>query len=181
MKQEFQTPPFVCTYMKELLNDLLSGHDNIILEPTPGVKNLVNHALVDNDKVKQFFAPEDYFTVNNYYLRGTKFDGIIANPPFSDKSCILDNAPDHWKELKGMQVGYKFLEEFMVLSDVIIILMPMWTITDSDVRMRKIREFGLMSVTLLPRKTFNYARVQTAVLQLKKGYAGPTIFHTHLI
>jgi hypothetical protein len=103
------------------------------------------------------------------------------NPPFSLLSCDITNAPDDWKNLKGMKVGYKFLEEAMEQSDNIIALMPWFTISDSDVRMRKIREFGLISVTPLPRKTFQYARIQTVVLQLQKRYSGNTIFYTHLI
>jgi len=181
MHKDFQTPPDVCIYMKSLLNELLIGTNNIVLEPTKGDGNLVNFAIIGNNRIKKHFAPDDYFKVNQYYLRGAIFDGIIANPPFSDKSAILDNATDEWKELKGMQVGYKFLEEFMQLTANIVIVMPMWTITDSDVRFRKIRDFGLVSVTPLPRKTFNYARVQTMVLQMQHNYKGKTQFHTHLI
>jgi hypothetical protein len=49
-------------------------------------------------------------------------------------------------------------------------------ISDSDVRLRFIKKWGLISVTSLPRKTFKYARIQTMVLHLQKGYQGPTEF-----
>jgi len=69
-----------------------------------------------------------------------------------------------------MAYGYQFLFELMDRSDTIIALMPWFTISDSDVRMRKLLSYGLKSVTLLPRRTFQYARIQTCVLELKKGY-----------
>lgn len=47
------------------------------------------------------------------------------------------------------------------MSDNIIALMPWFTISDSDVRIRKLMDFGLKSLTLLHRKTFQYARIQT--------------------
>jgi hypothetical protein len=54
--------------------------------------------------------------------------------------------------------------------------MPWFTISDSDVRLRALKRYGLKSVTALPRKTFEYVRIQTVVLQLEKGYRGDTTF-----
>jgi hypothetical protein len=164
----YQTPINICEYMISLLPNVLE-----VREPTPGIGNLYN-CLIDKGYSVELFS--DYFLADK-----TKCEAIVMNPPFSLLSCDITNAPDDWKNLKGMKVGYKFLEEAMEQSDNIIALMPWFTISDSDVRMRKIREFGLISVTPLPRKTFQYARIQTVVLQLQKRYSGNTIFYTHLI
>ncbi len=75
-----------------------------------------------------------------------------------------------------MEVAYKVLGQLMSMSDNIIALMPWFTISDSDVRLRSIKQFGLISVTALPRKTFQYARIQTMVLQMQRGYKGQTEF-----
>jgi hypothetical protein len=75
-----------------------------------------------------------------------------------------------------MRLGYWMLTECMKMSDSVIALMPWFTISDSDVRLRAIMRFGCISVTALPRATFQYARIQTVVLQLKKGFDGDTIF-----
>lgn len=98
------------------------------------------------------------------------------NPPFSEKSFYCRQLPEEWKGLKGMGYGYKFLTELMPQSNNIIALMPWFTISDSDVRMRMIQDFGLRSVTLLPRRTFQYARIQTVILEMKNGYQGTTEF-----
>jgi hypothetical protein len=64
----------------------------------------------------------------------------------------------------------------MKKSNNVIALMPWFTISDSDVRLRFLKSYGLISLTALPRKTFQYARIQTCILQLQKGYTGETIF-----
>ena len=51
-------------------------------------------------------------------------------------------------------------------------------ISDSDVRLRYLKNYGLKSITALPRKTFQYARIQTVVLELDRDYKGDTIFKT---
>lgn len=75
-----------------------------------------------------------------------------------------------------MRLGYYILTECMQMSDNIIALMPWFTISDSDVRLRSIMRYGLISVTALPRATFQYARIQTVVLHMKKGHPGNTLF-----
>jgi hypothetical protein len=57
-------------------------------------------------------------------------------------------------------------------------LMPWFTISDSDVRLRHIKSYGLKSITALPRKTFEYARIQTCVFELEKGFKGESLFKT---
>jgi type I restriction-modification system DNA methylase subunit len=138
------------------------------LEPTKGIGNQL--AELDTYEVT---APEDFFLLD----QKQRFDCVIMNPPFSTKSAILDNAPKRYLNDHGMKIGYKILQDCMRMSDHVIALMPWFTLVDSDVRMRELKRYGLISVTGLPRKTFDYARIQTCVLQLSKGYSGPTEFH----
>ena len=157
----FQTPPPVARYMVSLLpKDVRT-----ILEPTPGI-GILYHELVGEEY--WVTCPEDYFLLP----RG-RWDAIVMNPPFSSKSANLTNSKE---DFKGMQVGYHILQDCMQMSDNIIALMPWFTIIDSDVRLRYLKAFGLISVTALPRKTFAYSRIQTCILQLQKGYSKPTTF-----
>ena len=102
-----------------------------------------------------------------------KFDAIVANLPFRSKTFF--NCPPEFKD-KGMIVAYEQMKVLMQMSNSLILLMPWFTISDSDVRLRMLKRWGLISVTALPRKTFQYARIQTCVLQLQKGYIGKTEF-----
>lgn len=139
-----------------------------VFEPTPGVGNIV-HVLKKNDF--NVIAADDFF------LHDTKlkYDCIVMNPPFSSKSAYLENAPIS-AETKGMKLGYYILKECMKMSDSIIALMPWYTISDSDIRMKFLKDFGIKSLTSLPRKTFEYARIQTVIIEMEKGYKGDTIF-----
>lgn len=163
----FQTPPEVCAYMV----NMIPSQCVTVLEPTPGIGNLV-HALLKEDRF-QVSAADDFFLVPDE----SKFDCIIMNPPFTHKSAFLQNAPDD-PEMKGMKLGYYILKKCMQMSNHIIALMPWFTLSDSDVRMRHLVSFGLKSITPLPRRTFQYARIQTVVIELQKGYQGKTIFYT---
>lgn len=114
---------------------------------------------------------------NDFFLRDSniKHECIVMNPPFSNKSGYMVNAPAGFKE-NGMRLGYYFLTECLKMSDNVIALMPWFTISDSDKRLRMLTEFGIISLTALPRKTFEYARIQTVVIQLQRGFQGETIF-----
>lgn len=114
-------------------------------------------------------APKDYWAID----KSLKFDAIVSNLPFSSKTFF--NCPTEF-EGKGMKVAYEQMKVLMEMSDNLIMLMPWFTISDSDVRLRLLKNYGLISVTALPRKTFQYARIQTCILQLQKGYNGPTEF-----
>lgn len=160
---EFQTPIPVCRYMVSLLPEGLQT----ILEPTKGRGNIVSVL----EKKYTVTAPDDFFS-----MQKTRFDGIVMNPPFSDKSAF--GLPADFTK-SGMAVGYHILNACLQMSDNIIALMPWFTISDSDVRLRGFYSFGLISVTVLPRKTFNYARIQTVVLQFKKGHIGSTEFKVY--
>lgn len=161
----YQTPLDVAQYMAGLLPVLVKE----VLEPTEGEGN-VTSALSEYNVT----APKDYFLLDE----NLKFDAVVMNPPFSEASAILTNAPDYYKG-SGMGVGYKILDECMEKAPVIIALMPWYTISDSDVRMRKLIKFGLSSITVLPRKTFDYARIQTCIIQLIKGWDKATLFHSY--
>ena len=81
------------------------------------------------------------------------------NPPFSP-----------------MKQGYVILEKCMGMSDVIIALMPWLVLINSERRTKMLREWGLVSVTHLPRSVFKGARVQCCILEMVKGYANKTEF-----
>lgn len=165
---QFQTPHFVCEYMVSML----PGGIKTVLEPTPGIGNLVSSTLHRFPNLN-ICAPDDFFLMDST----KRFDAVIMNPPFTSKSADLSNAPEEVKKV-GMRLGYYILEKCLKLSDNVIALMPWFTISDSDLRLQTIKKFGLISVTPLPRKTFRYARIQTVVLEMKRGFSGITQFKT---
>lgn len=163
----FQTPMPVCDYMVSLIPT-----DSVkVLEPTPGIGNIVSSLKKENRF--DIHAAEDFFT----HDKNQKYHSIIMNPPFSAKFAYMQHAPDEIKNT-GMRVGYYMLTECMKMSDNVIALMPWFTLSDSDVRLRYLKNFGLKSLTALPRKTFQYARIQTVIIELQKGYTQDTIFRT---
>ena len=158
---DFQTPIEVCHYMVRMLPLGV----RTVLEPTPGVGNIVNALVRAGYSVT---APANFFTIQE-----SRFDAIVMNPPFSGKYAF--GVPDGL-EKHGMRLGYHILTKCLHMSDNVIALMPWFTISDSDVRLRALKTWGLKSITALPRKTFDYARIQTVVLELQKGYIGMTEF-----
>lgn len=166
---EFQTPLNVARYMAAMI----PKNTRTLLEPTPGIGNLVTASLEHFAEMKigvDITTPEDF-----YLMEPKRFNCVIMNPPFSSLSANLTHAP---VGIKGMVVGYDILDRCMEMSEHVIALMPWFTIIDSDLRLRKLKSFGLKSVTALPRKTFNYARIQTCVIELDWNYRGETIFKT---
>lgn len=148
-KSDFQTPPAVCDYMAQ---HILPSHT--VLEPTPGEGNLVKALKHWDGNVT---APKDFFK-----MKKRRFDYVVMNPPFSPHS-----------------LGYKILYECMEMSDNIIALMPWLTIINGKKRTKDITEFGLVSITHLPRDVFKGSRVQCCILQMKKGYSGTTQFKNY--
>lgn len=159
-KTQFQTPTPVCKYMVSLIPEGVKS----VLEPTPGEGNIVKE-LSSFDVT----APDDFFKIDKI----SRFDCVVMNHPFSSKYVF--NLPKNFDHL-GMRVGYYILTECMKMSDTVIALMPWFTISDSDFRLRTLHEYGLKSVTALPRKTFQYARIQTCVLHLERGHNSKTEF-----
>lgn len=160
---QFQTPVPVARYMVSLI----PKHAKSILEPTPGDGVIVQ--LLQGYEVT---APKDFFL-----LPAARFDCVVMNPPFSCRYTVLDNAPGDINTT-GMRAGYYILKRCMHLSNHVIALMPWFTLTDSDVRLQYLKNYGIKSVTALPRKTFKYTRIQTCVIELEKGYRGPSEFKT---
>ena len=141
INDDFQTPEWVCSYMTSLIPSGVKS----ILEPTPGMGNLVRS--MNGYSVT---APEDFWK-----LEKDRWDCIVMNPPFSP-----------------MAIGYKILYACMDLSDRIIALMPWLTIINSEKRTEDISNFGLRSITHLPRRAFSGSRVQTCILDMEYGYKG---------
>lgn len=157
---DFQTPPEVCKYMASLI----PAGVRTVLEPIPGIGNIV--AQLSGFEVT---APVNYFELD----KTQRFDCVVMNPPFSSKSAF--SVPEHLNK-HGMRLGYHILTECMQMSYNVIALMPWFTLSDSDVRLRAIKKYGLKSLTALPRKTFEYVRIQTVVIEMQKGYKGETAF-----
>lgn len=157
---EFQTPLVVAEYMKSMIPEGTVS----ILEPTAGNGNILS-LLTEYDVT----APANFF-----HLDPRQFDCIVMNPPFSMKYAF--GVPEDVDQ-RGLRLGYYILQECMKMSDNVIALMPLFTISDSDVRLRYLKQFGLKSITILPRKTFKYVRIQTCVFELIKGWKEDTVFH----
>lgn len=160
---DFQTPEDVARYMASLLPPTVTT----AFEPTKGRGNLVRALERRSIEVT---APDDYFLFD---LKKNKFDAVVMNPPFAAKYAIMDNADIRYSR-SGMKLGYQILLECMKLAPITVALMPAFTISDSDVRARYLMNYGLVSITALPRSTFKYARIQTYVILLQKGYTGKT-------
>lgn len=167
----FQTPIQVCDYMISLIPE----ESTIILEPTPGKGNIVDRLYYDG--YEDITAPEDFFLLDPTL----KFDCVVMNPPFSAKYTRLENAGPHIIDYKGMRIGYFIMLECMKMSDHVIALMPWFTISDSDIRLRYIKNWGLKSLIALPRNTFAYTRIQTCIFEMEKGFKGNTVFKSYEI
>lgn len=160
-RHQFQTPSPVCKYMASLIHPGAVT----VLEPTPGDGNIVREL-----GAFQVTAPDDFFL-----LPAGRFDCVVMNPPFSSRYANMENAPPEMHKA-GMRMGYEILKLCIQRSDHVIALMPWFTISDSDVRLRSLKHFGIKSITALPRATFKYARIQTVVLDLVKGWRDPSVF-----
>lgn len=142
---DFQTPKGICEYMVTLLPYGVKK----VLEPTPGIGNLVQ-TLEEHGYIVD--APMDFFK-----HPFQKYDAIVVNPPFTP-----------------MVLGYEILYNCMERSDIVIALMPWLTLINSQKRTKKIVDFGLYSITHLPRSVFKGSRVQTCILKMIKGHSFST-------
>lgn len=143
---DFQTPPWVCECMVNLL-PLSALH---VLEPTPGEGNLVR-ALEKRGHVVT--APDDFWMMEG------QWDAVCMNPPFSP-----------------MSEGYRILFAVMEMTDEIVALMPWLTLINSKSRGEAIRNFGLRSLFHLPRDVFPGSRVQTCIIHMQRGWQGSAFF-----
>lgn len=153
---DFQTPPLLCDYVVGLLPDSV----RTVLEPFPGIGNMVT-ALKKGERF-QIDAPENYFA-----LEPKRYDAIVMNPPFSETT--FENLPESLRG-SGMRAGYAVFFECLQKTDICLAIMPTFVMLDSDKRMRNMLDFGMKSVTFLPRRTFGFIRVQTAVFEMVKGW-----------
>jgi type I restriction-modification system DNA methylase subunit len=109
---EFQTPEWCCDLMSSMIPD------NVIkvLEPTPGLGNLVTAIKNRGFEVE---SPLNFEDVSG------KFDAIVMNPPFTP-----------------MKRGYEILYKAMNMTNNIIALMPWLSIINSEKRTKIIMEYG---------------------------------------
>jgi len=131
------------------MTSLIKVKKCLILEPTPGEGNLVKILEKNGHSV---IAPKDF-----YKLSDSHYDYIVMNPPFTP-----------------MKKGYEILYKCMEWSDNIIALMPWLTIINSKNRTNKIKNFGLKSITHLPREVFPGSRVQCCILEMQKKHNSST-------
>lgn len=159
---DFQTPPPVCDYMVNLcLGWVGKPH---FLEPTPGQGNIVA-AIKRQYPDSLVTVPDDFFSLVPGIFSGLteypRFHQVIMNPPFSP---IIS--------------GWKFLKHCMKMSDHIVCLLPWFIILNSAKRLKTLQEFGLASLTYLPRETFPKSRVQCCIYELRPWKGQQTIFKT---
>jgi len=135
-------------YTCKYMVSLLPDNVKTVLEPTPGEGNIVKE-----------LGGFDVTTPANFWEINGTWDAIVMNPPFTP-----------------MDVGYKILYRCMEMSPIVIALMPWLTLINSERRTKRIMEFGLKSITHLPRSTFKGSRVQTCVLEMIQGWSGECSF-----
>ena len=144
---DFQTPLNVCDYMVKMIPYYDYGKNLKILEPTPGQGNLVNS--LRKYLKSEIVAPDNFWDLP----KNEKYNFVVMNPPFSP-----------------MKQGYEILYRCMDLSNNIIALMPWLTIINGEKRTKDIMNFGLKSITHLPRNIFKGSRVQCCILEMQKGH-----------
>lgn len=152
ISSHFQTPLWCCKYMTGLLPPGI----RTVLEPTPGLGNL-SGVLVEAGYLVE--APSGDFFKQNW--EGKHYDAVVMNPPFTPPA-----------------VGYNIMFQCMEMSARMICLQPWEAVINGERRLKRIMDFGLKSISHLPRKTFPGARVRCCVLELVKGYKGAVEFHT---
>jgi len=155
----FQTPFFVCEYMVSLIKD--EPEIKTVLEPTPGQGRLA--LVLKKNRYNVLLPYPDPNNFWNFILADHKYyaewNAIVMNPPATPMK-------------KAYDIFYKCMEH----TDRIVALMPWLTIINSQKRTKDIMDFGLISVTHLPRSTFPGSRIQTCILNMKRGYKSKTEF-----
>jgi len=146
----FQTPLNIAMYMVGITYAPKGG---MILEPTPGDGNIVR--AIKSYGLNPIVPDDDFWKMQHIQ----KYDCIVMNPPFSP-----------------MKEGYKFLYRCMELSNEIVALMPWLVIINGEKRTKDIIEYGLQSITHLPRSIFKGSRVQCCILHMVKNWNEEIIF-----
>ena len=114
-----------------------------VLEPTPGDGNLVA-AL--NDKGYKVTAAGEFWEEWGH------FDAVVMNPPFNKGHCNI------------------ILEKVMLMTDHIVAVMPVSSLTSSWKRAAAITKFGLARWILLPRLIWPGTKVNTSILVMSRGW-----------
>lgn len=154
-ENHYQSPLWACDLMITLIPDGITT----VLEPTPGEGNLVRKL---RERGYEVTAPVLYEHISPF----DRFDAVVMNPPFLNS------------------IEHKFLDSAMEMSDVVIALLPWFTLINCDSRTAKLKRFGIHTIIHLPRSSFKKIRVQTMILKLVRGYQGQINFHIfdkHLI
>jgi hypothetical protein len=151
---DFQTPFEVAKYMVGMS---YCGKNKNILEPTPGNGNIIK--AIKHYNLNPIVPLEDFWQMEHK----EKYGAVVMNPPFTP-----------------MKLGYKFLYKCMELSNDIIALMPWLTIINGEKRTNDIMNFGLVSITHLPRNIFKGSRVQCCILHMNKDWNETTKFYKYV-
>lgn len=144
----YQSPQWAC----DLMVSMLPKGVKTVFEPTPGKGRLVKTLQAKGYEVVTYERFED----SDPFLR---VDAVVMNPPFKKS------------------IEHKFLMDAMRLAPVIIALLPWFTLINSDSRTKELMEWGLKSVTHLPRRTFPRIRVQPCIIYMEEGYRGTVELH----
>lgn len=161
ISDDFQTPAVVAKHMAKMAWYMLMSLDDYdhkgVIEPTPGHGNLVKELS------ELFGSGNIQFPIGDFWetpLRETPCDLVVMNPPFSP--------------VVEME---RFVEFGLNYAEIgVIALLPWSYIINSERRLVRLMDYGFVSVTNLPRKTFPGCRVQTCIVELRKGYKGQTEF-----
>lgn len=152
--QHFQTPPQVCQKMESLLD----WEDFTVLEPTPGAGNLSRFL---KQKGYTVLVPEGDFWEACEDWQGQKINAVVMNPPFSP-----------------MMDAWKCLMKCMEMADHVIAILPWVLLVNSHKRLPALAEYGCKKIYHLPRKAFPGSRVQTCIVDLKRGWPTEPILTT---
>lgn len=163
--ENFQTPTKVADHMAKMAHqsqpkktELIEFPYCSVLEPTPGKGHLI-WALNNLSYGFSVYGPGNCDFWESWGMRDRRFDFVVMNPPFFP--------------IKDME---RFVIKAMELSDRIIMLLPWSYIINSQRRLNVLKEFGMVSITSLPRETFPGARIQTCIIHLVKAHREATIF-----
>lgn len=139
----YQSPQWCC----EIMANLVPSGVRKILEPTPGEGRLVQTL---RQRGYEVMSPERFEDLDPWL----RVDATVMNPPFKKS------------------IEHKYLTAAMAMSDIVIALMPWFTLINSDSRTAELVRWGLKTVIHLPRSTFRHIRVQPCILHLERGHSG---------
>lgn len=144
---DFQTPPWLCRHIVGKLERVIPK-SALVVEPTPGAGNMVE-ALRAAGYTNVEFPPGDFFD----WTPSGKPVAVVGNPPWTPNT-----------------LAYKILDRCLEFGpDFLVMLMPWYTLTNSDSRAQRLRAAGLQTVISLPRGVFQGVRINSCVLVIEPG------------